>query len=586
MSNPADLDTELAGEPGPEGHDGDRQTPEPRVNFWAVFESAPDSYLLLAPDSPRFTMLAANGARLRATATRREDVLGRPLFEVFPDNPADPGATGVRHLRASLQEVLRTGKPHRMAVQKYDIRGPSGEFEERYWESLNAPVFDENGDLLYIIHRVGDVTERVLAGHRLQALESAAEHTARQLTRETEAREAVEAILSQLRASEERYRLLADMIPQNVWTADTAGDHWYFSRRWYDFTGSSPEESRGKGWVRFIHSDDRARMEERWQHSLDTGDPYDIEYRLRGADGEYHWFLGKAMPRRNEAGEIVEWFGTTTDISEMKRLQAEQEQLHAREREARAEAERRREELERVSESRTRLMRGFSHDLKNPLGAADGYAALLEEGIGGELSEQQRESVQRIRRSIKTSLRLIGDLLELARAEAGQLQILRVATDVGAAVCEVAEDFRAQATAAEIRFDCRARTGLMADTDPTRVRQILANVLANAVKYAPNSTVTVDAARRAGGGPRPGPWVTATVADSGPGIPPEKQESIFREFTRLDPTAQPGAGVGLAISRRIARLLGGDLTVESEVGRGSTFTLWIPGRINDNDRSG
>jgi signal transduction histidine kinase len=270
----------------------------------------------------------------------------------------------------------------------------------------------------------------------------------------------------------------------------------------------------------------------------------------------------------------------------MKRLQAEQEQLHAREREARAEAERRREELERVSQSRTRLMRGFSHDLKNPLGAADGYAALLEEGIGGELSEQQRGSVQRIRRSIKTSLRLIGDLLELARAEAGQLQIHRVATDVGAAVCEVAEDFRAQATAAEIRFDCRARTGLMADTDPTRVRQILANVLSNAVKYAPNSTVTVDAARRPEGGPHPGPWVTATVADSGPGIPPEKQESIFREFTRLDPTAQPGAGVGLAISRRIARLLGGDLTVESEVGRGSTFTLWMPGRINDNDRSG
>lgn len=86
---------------------------------------------MLAPDPPRFTMVAANETRLRVTMARREDVIGRPLFEVFPDNPTDPGATGVRNLLASLHEVLRTGRPHRMALQKYDIRTPAGEFEER-----------------------------------------------------------------------------------------------------------------------------------------------------------------------------------------------------------------------------------------------------------------------------------------------------------------------------------------------------------------------------------------------------------------------------------------------------------------------
>jgi len=214
--------------------------------------------------------------------------------------------------------------------------------------------------------------------------------------------------------------------------------------------------------------------------------------------------------------------------------------------------------------------------VKNPLGAADGFAALLEEGIGGELSEQQCKSVQRIRRSIKTSLQLIHDLLELARAEAGQIPIDRERTDVGAVVCEVAGDYRAQATAAGITLECRAQTGMVADTDPMRLRQIMANILSNAVKYAPHGTVTLDVAVRSDGGPHPGRWVTASVADTGPGIPSEKQESIFQEFTRLDPTAQPGAGVGLAISRRIARLLGGDLTVESEIGRGATFTVWLP----------
>lgn len=136
------------------------------------------------------------------------------------------------------------------------------------------------------------------------------------------------------------------------------------------------------------------------------------------------------MPQRNEAGEIVGWFGTLTDISERKRLDEEREQLLAREREARAEAERRREEVERVTESRTRLMRGFTHDVKNPLGAADGYAQLLEDGILGALSAKQVKSVQRIRRSIQTSLHLIHELLELARAEAGQLELEPVSTDV------------------------------------------------------------------------------------------------------------------------------------------------------------
>jgi len=192
MSNPTDVDSE----PGSERQDGDRRPPEPDLDFWAVFESAPDIYLLLAPDPPRFTMLAANDARLRATETRYEDVIGRPLFEIFPDNPADPEATGVRNLRSSLEEVLRTGLPRRMGLQKYDIRNAHGVFEERYWEPLNAPVFDDDGRLLYLIHRVEDVTERVRASRRLKRLESVAEATARQLTHETEARESVEAVLA------------------------------------------------------------------------------------------------------------------------------------------------------------------------------------------------------------------------------------------------------------------------------------------------------------------------------------------------------------------------------------------------------
>ena len=533
------------------------------ASFWAVFESAPDAYLLLAPDPPRFTMVAANEARLRVTMTRREDVLGRPLFDVFPDNPTDPDATGVRNLRASLDEVMRTGKPHQMALQQYDIRTPDGTFEERYWDPLNSPVLDEHGRLIYIIHRVEDVTEQV--------------RTRQRLTEETAARAEVEAVLAKLRESEERYRLLVDMIPQNVWTTDAQGHHTYFSRRWYAYSGAAPEESHGEEWLQFVHPDDKARTVARWRHSLETGEPYEIEYRFRGADGEYCWFLGQARPRWNAAGEIVEWFGTATDISERKRLDEERERLLRGEREARAEAERRREELERVTESRTRLMRGFSHDVKNPLGAADGYAQLLEEGILGELPATQLQSVRRIRRSIQVSLHLIDDLLDLARAEAGQLELKMQRVDAAALAREVADDFRGQVDAADLALEVRAAEPLPAESDPTRVRQIVSNLVSNAVKYTRAGRVTVTASCRAGDGAfEPGEWATISVADTGPGIPDDKRETIFKEFTRLDPNAPHGAGVGLAISRRIACLLGGDVTVESEVGRGSTFTLWLP----------
>lgn len=795
-----------------EAKSADEQPALSDADFRAIFDSAPDTYLLLAPDPPRFTMLAANEARLRATMTRLEDVIGKPLFEVFPDNPTDTGATGVRNLETSLREVIRTGKPHRMPLQKYDIRKPSGEFEERYWDPLNSPVFDDRGNLICIIHRVEDVTEQVL--------------TVRKLEEKTTDLAAVEAILAKLRESEERYRLLADMIPQNIWTTDAAGHHTYFSRRWYEFTGATEDASRGEGWMTFIHPDDRDRMLARWQHSLDTGDPYEIEYRFRGGNGEYHWFLGKAMPLRDEGGKIVEWFGTATDISERKQLDEERERLLARERtareevttilesitdaffavdrewrftyvnreaerllkrtreellghklwkefssamgtafdeeykravaeqqtatfeaysnslqiwvdvraypsedglsvffrditarkraeeklraseqryrlladmipqhvwttdangyhsyfsrrwfdytgasfedtegegwvlylhpddrertmrrweeslrtgepysieyrfrgadgeyrwfmgqamplrdeagkivewfgtltdisdnkrleeererllrnerQARADAERRREELEQVTRSRERLMRGFSHDLKNPLGAADGHAQLLEAGYAGAMSDEQRDSIVQIRRSIRAALGLIEDLLQLAKTESGHIEVQRRSVDVREVVREVADTFRAQCEAKGLVLDVDLPDEFPTiETDPSRVRQVLGNLVSNAIKYTPAGRVEITVGFRDNPASS-GRCVVVNVADTGPGIPEEKRHLVFQEFVRLQPETTRGAGIGLTISRRVARALGGEITFHSEAGHGATFTLWLP----------
>ena len=147
------LEERIAADPGLSG----------APDFRAVFEAAPGVHLVLAPDPPRFTMLAASDERLTATLTTREDTIGRPLFDVFPDaNPDNPEPSGVDNLRASLETVLRTRAPHRMAVQRYDLRRPDGAWEVRYWAPLNVPVLGPDGAVRYIVHHVQDITDLVL----------------------------------------------------------------------------------------------------------------------------------------------------------------------------------------------------------------------------------------------------------------------------------------------------------------------------------------------------------------------------------------------------------------------------------------
>lgn len=242
-----------------------------------------------------------------------------------------------------------------------------------------------------------------------------------------------------------------------------------------------------------------------------------------------------------------------------------------------ATAEARRTELERVTESRSRLIRGFSHDLKNPLGAADAHAALLESEIKGSLNPEQKESLSRIRATIRSAFDLIDELVELGRVEAGQLRVQLEAVKVSEVAAEVAEEYRAQADAAGLDL----RVEIPPDvpevrTDPQRLHQVLGNLLSNAVKYTSSGAVTLRVRPRPEPADGTEPRVDLEVRDTGAGIPEEKLGLLFQEFSRLDATGTPGAGLGLAISRRIARMLGGEITVETEVGVGSTFILTLP----------
>ncbi|NUS98600.1 MAG: GAF domain-containing sensor histidine kinase [Gemmatimonadaceae bacterium] len=237
-----------------------------------------------------------------------------------------------------------------------------------------------------------------------------------------------------------------------------------------------------------------------------------------------------------------------------------------------------RAQLERVIKSRSRLMRGFSHDVKNPLGAADGYAELLTAGVYGELSAEQHESVRRIRRSQRGAIDLIEDLHEMARAETGNIHLSLKLVDLADVVRASGEEYRAVAEAAGLTLTVDVPdTPFIVMTDRVRVTQILSNLLSNAIKYTARGSIELrvhgDPAERAADRES---WAAIEVRDTGRGIVADKLDAIFEEFVRLGPSEKSGAGLGLAVSQRLAQALGGRIEVESEVGRGSTFTLWVP----------
>lgn len=235
----------------------------------------------------------------------------------------------------------------------------------------------------------------------------------------------------------------------------------------------------------------------------------------------------------------------------------------------------------RAAEARHRLLRGITHDVKNPLGAARGYAELLGMGVKGPLHEEQQKLVAGVERSIDSALAIISDLLDLARTDSGGVVVQRVNVDLNEVARQAVEDHRAAAQTAG--HDIRAESAterLDSYTDPARVRQVLDNLISNAIKYTPApGRIVIRTDADADDAPFGQHAVAIRVSDNGPGIPENQRESIFDEFTRIDDgNRMKGHGLGLAIARRMARLLDGELGLVHDDAPGSTFTLWLPQR--------
>jgi len=350
-----------------------------------------------------------------------------------------------------------------------------------------------------------------------------------------------------------RFENLLELSPQVVWFGRPDGRITYCNPYWYEYTGLSERETLGYGWTGAIHPEDRDRVAGALQAAMEEGKDFEVELRLRGKDGKYCWFLKKGRPGRDALGNVDAWLGIAVDIEERKR--AEQEAWAA-------------------SQAKSEFLASMSHELRTPLNAIGGYAELLAMGVRGPLNAEQAQDIARIRRSQQHLLTLINDVLNFAKVDAGQTEYRLTAVPVDEALRDTESMIAPQVLARGLHYSYKG-AGKFASVlaDPEKLQQIVLNLLGNAVKFTePGGSITLSSEFA-------GQCIEIKVADTGPGIPPEKLDRIFDPFVqaerRLNQPVQ-GVGLGLAISQDLAEAMAGKITVESEVGQGSTFTLSLP----------
>ena len=555
--------------------------------FRFFFDAMPDPCLVL---DPCFRIVAMNEAYLNATMTKREKILGHVIFEVFPDNPSEPDATGVRNLSASLHRVLRDRVTDVMAVQKYDIRKPEGEeeFEERYWSPTNAPVFGTDNEVSYIIHRVQDVTEYVYTKKRggeehaeneklkeravreeaeiyTKTLEVAeANLEIKRLNRELSARSAeleqrVAERTTELQESETRYRALVTATSNVIYRMNP---DWSEMRQLHGQKFIADTEEPNHNWLQqYIHPDDQSHVMDSIREAIRTKGTFELEHRVLRADGTLGWTFSRAIPLLDPNGGILEWFGAASDITERKQLEEALKKMN--------------EELERLVAERTGELEtanleleafnySAAHDLRQPLNAIGSYAQAIQMLCSEHLPADCVNYVQGIYNSNLRMNRLIETLLNFSRLVRSEPD--RQPTDLSAMAHEVAAALKLSEPERVVEF--RIADGITANADANLLRVVLDNLLGNAWKYTgkrERAVIEFSATETDGN-------QVYIVRDNGTGFDKAQADKLFAPFQRL-PGAEEfrGFGIGLATVERIIRRHGGSIWAEGAPDKGATF---------------
>ncbi|MEC4814008.1 MAG: ATP-binding protein [Scytonema sp. PMC 1069.18] len=369
-----------------------------------------------------------------------------------------------------------------------------------------------------------------------------------------------------LRQSEERYRYLAESIPQLVWTANADGVLIDVNQRWSDYTGLTLAQAQTAGWQEIVHPDDIPTLSQNWAAAQHTGTIYRAEGRMRRADGAYRWHLHQAIPLKNAQGQAIKWFGTATDIENQKQLEQQRLRLLEQEQVARAEAE-------TANRIKDEFLAVLSHELRSPLNPILGWSKLLLKGkLDGTKTTQ---ALQTIERNAKLQAQLIEDLLDVSRILRGKLSLEMAPVNLVSTIEAAKETVRLAAEAKSIQIQTVVDENIgQVLGDSARLQQVMWNLLTNAVKFtSPGGQVTIrlqciDSQAQ------------VIVSDTGRGIHPDFLPYVFEYFRQADGTTTRkfgGLGLGLAIVHHLVELHGGTVQAESPgEGLGATFTVCLP----------
>ena len=433
----------------------------------------------------------------------KREIVGKPILEALPELVGQGFDTILDNVYETGEIFLGNEVPVWLAYDE------GLEPAERFFNFSYQPIFDEDNQITGILVFGYEVTEQILA---------------RRIHKD----------------SADRFKTLAEAMPQKMNTTDAEGNVDYINQQWYDYTQMSFEQLKGWGWDKILNPEDTANTMKNWQYSLETGEELNIEQRFRRHDGVYHWHLTRGVPYKDKDGKIITWIATHTDIHEQKLKEQQKDEF----------------------------IGIASHEMKTPLTTAKAYLQLLEMSVEGDqtselYAKKASDAVGRLHD-------LITELLDASKIENGRLNYNISTFDFSEMIKNTIEDIGHSFPKHQI-----IKSGLITRTvegDENRLQQVIINLLTNAIKYAPKSfEVLVNVSENEH-------QLTVSVTDKGIGMSKHHLNKVFDRYYRIEENAIQfqGLGIGLYISYDIIVRHGGKMWVESKLGEGSTFYFTLP----------
>jgi PAS domain S-box-containing protein len=455
-------------------------------------------------------IIFVNQALLDLWGLKLEDVVGKDFFDLnYPDDLA-------ARIRDQIAQVFATGQGLR---DQTPYTSPTG--KEGFYEYIFQPVFDESGEVEMVVGSTRDITER---------------------------KQAEEAHRENERSLEE----MANAIPQLAWMADPDGHIFWYNRQWYEYTGTTLADVKGWRWESVHDPEVLPKVSSEWKRSIATGQPFEMEFPLRRHDGRFQWFLTRATPFRAADGSVKRWFGTNTNIEEIRNIRLRSEE---------------------ANRAKDEFLAMLSHELRAPLNLMAGWSQILK--VTDYQEDLVRKAIDIIFRNVELQSTLIEDLLDVSRIVSERIEIASenvLLDEIVRETVQVAESL-ADKKAIVIRLSVSA-SPVVVTGDRARLTQIVQNLLNNSLKFTPDGgKINVALSTREG-------FACLGVMDNGIGIADEMLPFIFERFRQADTTstrAFGGLGLGLTIVESLVKMHGGRVSARSDgLNHGAEFLVEIP----------